>query len=371
MKTCEHLFANKEKILKIWEQLSLAKLPEAQNLSRTAIRDHIPEVFTALCHILESGVFEKPLELSKTHGRQRSWSTDYSLAEVMGEYAILKNVIFDELSKTDIGMKDFRLIDRFFDSATSIATTEFVASRERELNNITDSLVTINQELETFASVAAHDLRSPASTIISFADLISEEESFEGELAAKAIDTIKRTASRMLELIDQLLEYSKIGKEHLVRAPFSLKTPVTEAIDNLTAQIKEAGAEVHVAALPDYQGDPILFRQLFQNLISNSIKFRSKSRVCKISVSGAKDGGYIRVRIKDNGSGFDPKLADHIFQPFKRGTNRTDIQGSGLGLATAKKIVELHGGKITGKGEIDIGAEIIIELPVQIDTPVE
>jgi signal transduction histidine kinase len=355
------LIRKKERILELWEKASLARLPEARKLSRTAIRDHIPGVLQVLCKILETGVFEVPKELSKTHGRQRSGSTDYSLAEVMGEYSILKNVIYDEL--THLTIENMRLIDRFFDRASTIATTEFVAEREKELSSLTDSLITINQDLETFASVAAHDLRSPASTIIGYAEMIGAEENLSGELAAKALATIKRTAARMLELIDQLLEYAKIGKEYLARTPFSLKVAAQEAVANVNAQIKEAGATVTIGDLPDYSGDHILFRQLFQNLVSNSLKFRSKERASEIQITGSTVNGGIQLQIKDNGLGFDPKLKDIIFQPFKRGGNRSETQGSGLGLATAKKIVELHGGTITAIGTVGVGAEIHITFP--------
>lgn len=364
MNASAHLRANKEKILRRWEEISLANLPEAQALSRTAIRDHVPQVFNALCDVLDTGVFKRPDALSKIHGRQRSWSTDYSLAEVMAEYAILKNLIFDELEVFGASIKCFRLTDFFFDSASSIATSEFVGLREDQLNNVTKSLISINQELETFAAVAAHDLRSPTSTILGYVDLIASEEPIAAEVAGKAVETIKRTAGRMLELIDRLLEYSRIGKEHLARENFSLKAAAMDAADLLSTQIQDSGTLVHVGDLPDYMGDQILFRQLFQNLISNSIKFRSQKRACEIFVRATKDDAHLRLVVTDNGSGFDPVLSEQIFQPFKRGTNRLDIQGSGLGLATVKKIVELHGGKIHGKGALDIGAEIQIELPV-------
>lgn len=366
MKADDVLSHAKEKVLLRWEELSLAKISEAQKLSRTAIRDHIPQVFTALCAVLKTGVLKIPEELSKTHGRQRSWSTDYSLAEVMSEYSILKNVIFDELTFSgSASLDEFRMIGQFFDATSTIATTEFVKNREHELNLITDSLVAINLELETFAAVAAHDLRAPTSTILGFADLIFENAKVEDELAVKAVHTIKKTAHRMLELIDQLLSYAKMGKEYLTRANFSLKTVVLEAKENLTTQIQETGAKINIEDLPAYEGDPVLFRQLFQNLLSNCLKFSDKQRPCQISITSSTQKNQIQLRIKDNGAGFDPKLNEVIFQPFKRGNNRSDIQGSGLGLATAKKIVELHGGKISARGQIDQGAEISIDLPIR------
>jgi signal transduction histidine kinase len=222
----------------------------------------------------------------------------------------------------------------------------------------------LNQDLDTFAAIAAHDLRSPASTILGFAQLLSEEHTPAEEVAVRAIKTIQKTASRMLELIDQLLDYAKMGKEHLNRTPFSLKAAAHEAIDNLNAQIQESGAKVLIGNLPEYKGDQILFRQIFQNLISNSIKFRAKDRVCEVNISSLEEkNGWIRLTVKDNCGGFDPKLSEVIFQPFKRGTNLKDTHGSGLGLATVRKIVELHGGKISATAQLNLGAEFTIELP--------
>ncbi len=368
MKACEHLLESKEKLMVRWEKVSLAKLPDAQELSRTTIRDHIPHVFSALCDVLKTGVLKIPEELSKTHGRQRSWSTDYSLSEVMSEYSFLKNVIYDELMSVELAtLENLRLIGKFFDEATAIATVEFVGLREHELNSITDSLVAMNLELETFAAVAAHDLRSPTATIIGFADLIVDEQDQEqdhsAEVAVMAVNTIKKTAHRMLELIDQLLGYAKIGKEHLARTTFSLKIIASEAKENLTAQIQDSKAIVNIKDLPDYSGDAVLFCQLFQNLISNSLKFKAKDRTSEIVIAGTQEKGRIRLHVKDNGLGFDPKLSEIIFQPFERGDQRTGVQGSGLGLATAKKIVELHGGTIRAIGKVDEGAEVIIDLP--------
>ena len=364
MKAYELLKNTKEQILIQWESLSIAKLPKAHNISRIAIRDHIPCVFSALCAALESGVLKIPEEHSRTHGRQRSWSTEYSLTEVMAEYSFLKNIIFDELTRAEsMSWYEFRMISDFFDSTSAIAAAEFVKIREHEINSVTNTLAAMNLELETYAAIAAHDLRSPISTILGFADIIFERTNTEDEVSFYAIGVIKKTAHRMLELIDQLLSYAKVGKEHLIRSTFSLNAVAHEAKENLAAQIQEIDAQINIEDLPNYEGDAILFRQLFQNLISNSLKFHSPHRLCQVSIKSTSNKNEIQLQIKDNGIGFDPKLNEMIFQPFNRGNNRSDIQGSGLGLATAKKIVDLHGGKISAVGQSGKGTEVFIILP--------
>lgn len=364
MNACGHLTTHKGLILKRWEELSIAKVPEAKNLSRGILRDHIPQVFDAMCEVLETRKMKSAPEVSKAHGSQRSFATDYSLSEVMTEYTILKNVIFDELSKIKFDdFTDWRLIDTFFDSSISHAVTQFVDLREQELNAVSRSLFNVNTDLETFAAIAAHDLRSPTATILGFVQLLNEEGGPQNEMATKAIATIQKTAGRMLELIDQLLDYAKIGKEHLACKVFPLQVVAEEAKENLTEYLRKAGGKIVIEPMPEYTGDPILFRQLFQNVMANSLKFRDKSRPVVITVSGQQDRSGIHLQIKDNGVGFDPAMSEEIFLPFKRAGNKADTQGSGLGLATVRRIVERHHGKIKAVGIPGKGAEILIELP--------
>ncbi len=360
-----HIRIQKQKILARWEYLSRQKLPAAADKSRTAILDHLPELFDALCEVLETKILEKPKEISKIHGRQRFSFGSYTLAQVIDEYALLKDVIFDEISaEGKASFEEFRLIGRFFDAAMATASTEFATLRENEIKRTAKNLEASHSDLERFVAVAAHDLRSPAATIVSYAELALAEAGNLTALPVNPVDTIRKISLRMIQLIDQLLVYTKIGNSDVVKKSFSLFAAAEAAKMSLTNQILEAQAEVLIESLPDYYGDQVLFSQLFQNLIANSLKFKAAERKCRILISYEEDQSFLRLRIKDNGIGFDPEMSQEIFEPFKRGVNHQNIKGSGLGLATVKKIVELHGGRIHAMGRLDAGVEIHIELPL-------
>lgn len=359
-----HIKVYKEKILNRWERISREMFPAATDKSRTAIRNHLPQLIDALCEVIETGVFENPKELGKIHGRQRFSFGDYTLSQVLDEYWLLKKVVFDELEHADkVVLTDFRLINRFFESAASVAAVEFAKLREIELKKAARHLEASYQDLERFSAVAAHDLRSPASTIIGYADLVLDDAEAVSEDIINQIKTIKNVGSRMIHLIDQLLEYAKIGKSKVERKTFSLSVAAQEARSNLAKDIAEAGAVVSIESLPEVLGHPILFTQLFQNLIANSLKFKSEKRIPQITISSWQETDLIKLRIKDNGIGFDPSMNQEIFEPFKRGDNSKNIVGSGLGLATVQKIVDLHDGKVSAVGRVDEGAEFNIEIP--------
>lgn len=359
-----HIRTHKDEILSRWENLSREMFPASTDKSRTAIRNHLPQLTEALCEVIETGVFEKPKELGKIHGRQRFSFGDYTLSQVLDEYWLLKKIVFDELEHAnEIVLTDFRLINRFFESAATVAAVEFTKLREIELSKATRHLEASFEDLERFAAVAAHDLRSPASTIIGYADLVLEGSRDVSEDMINQIKTIKNIGSRMIHLIDQLLDYSKIGKSKIEKKSFSLSAAAEEAKSNLAQNISEAGAVVTIGSLPEVTGYPILFTQLFQNLIANSLKFKSHKRKIQITISGREENDQVKLSVTDNGIGFDPLLNREIFEPFKRGDNIKNIVGSGLGLATVRKIVELHGGKISAVGRIDEGAEFNIEIP--------
>ena len=359
-----HVRVHKDKILNRWEKLSREMFPSASDKSRASIRNHLPELMDALCDVIETGIFEKPRELSKSHGQQRFSFGDYTLSQVLDEYWLLKKVVFDELEHgREVVLSEFRLINRFFESAATVAAVEFAKLRENELSKATRHLEASYQDLERFAAVAAHDLRSPASTIIGYADLALDDSAQASDEMISQIKTIKNIGSRMIHLIDQLLDYSKIGKSDIEQKSFSLSVSALEAKSNLAKNISESNAEIIIEDLPEVTGYPVLFTQLFQNLIANSLKFKSDKIPSRITISGRQENDLIKLFIKDNGMGFDPALNREIFEPFKRGNNSKDIKGSGLGLATVQKIVELHGGKIRAIGRMDEGAEFIIEIP--------
>ncbi len=355
----------KERILCEWETISKLRFPSASDKSRFALRDHLPQLIDALFDVMDTGKLVSPKAVSKIHGRQRFAFGDYTLTQVMGEYSILKNMIFDELKAKDgDSTETFRLVDHFFDEAVTTAASEFAKLREQELKSTVALLEASNSDLERFAGVAAHDLRSPASTIIGYAEVLSEGIA-ENPTLQKAAETIQRTGERMIQLIDQLLLYTKIGGSEIVVKDVSLEASVNDAVNTLEKSVKDASANVIVKALPHVSGDPILFTQLFQNLIANSLKFCAPNRTCEIVISGEIKGDVAIVKVRDNGIGFNPELKDMIFEPFKRAHAHLKIHGSGIGLATVQRIVSRHGGTIDASSIEGEGAEFVIQLPIK------
>ncbi len=367
MSTASYIRIHKNKILLRWEKVSRELIDPANDKSRSEIRDHLPELIDALCDVVERGVFEKPQELGEIHGRQRFSFGDYTLSEVLNEYWLLKRVLIEELEQFEqIYIKEFSLISRFFESAATVAAVEFAELREAELNQSSKNLEASNNDLERFAAVAAHDLKSPTATIIGYADLILQNSLIPEEEISK-VDTIKRIGTRMIELVDHLLDYSRIGKSNAKKEVFSLSKSAIEAKANLFELNSTQKYEVRISVLPDFNGYEPLFTQLFQNLIENSLKFKSDIRPCLITISGSEEDDQIKISFKDNGMGFDSSLNFEVFEPFKRGDNIKNIHGSGLGLATVQKIVELHGGKISAHGQKGEGVEFIIKLPRELE----
>lgn len=220
-----------------------------------------------------------------------------------------------------------------------------------------------NTELQQFAYVASHDLQEPLRMVTSYLQLL--ERRYKGKLDADADDFIGYAvdgAARMRRLINDLLTYSRIGTRG---QPFEL-TPaaklVDQAIANLKIAIEESEATVRYPELPNILVDPTQFVQLFQNLISNAIKFRGDAPpVVQIQVDQQENAW--RFAVQDNGIGIDPQYAERIFVIFQRLHSRAEYAGTGIGLAVCKKIVERHGGRIWVQSQLGQGATFYFTIP--------
>jgi light-regulated signal transduction histidine kinase (bacteriophytochrome) len=203
-----------------------------------------------------------------------------------------------------------------------------------------------NKELEQFAYVASHDMQEPLRTISSFVGLLQQQ--YKGKLderSDKYITFILQASDRMKVLISDLLEYSRIGRKKEL-SPVDCNLLLRDVLQDLQVAIEEAGAEVSAETLPLVQGYPTELKQLFQNLITNAIKFRKKDLAPRIRIQAQKQHKGWCFSVRDNGIGIDPKHSDRIFVIFQRLHTRTEYEGSGIGLSNCRKIAELHKGKI-------------------------
>ncbi len=234
-----------------------------------------------------------------------------------------------------------------------------------------------NDNLQSFAYIASHDLQEPLRKIESFGDLLNAQFGpMLGELGQNYIARMLSASQRMSLLIKDLLAYSRIGTQPDTRLPVSLATVFAEIRDDLETVIREAGVDIITGPLPTVPGETLLLRQLFQNLLSNAIKFRRsgvrplirvESRVVAPTELPAelvnRDQTFHEICIADNGLGFDPKHTEQIFEVFQRLHGKQKFAGSGVGLAIVKKVAGQHGGCVVATGKPGEGATFRVYLP--------
>jgi len=234
---------------------------------------------------------------------------------------------------------------------------------EQELQQLNQELERSNQELEQFAYVASHDLQEPLRMVISFTQLLSQN--YAGKLDEQAdqiIDFAVDGATRMQQLIQDLLSYSRVGTQAKVLETVNCNQIVENAIANLQLSIQESEATLNLTSLPTLTANPRQLTQLFQNLIGNAIKYRGDAApIVEVGYQHQQDR-YL-FWIKDNGIGIDSKHADRVFMVFQRLHTRKEYSGTGIGLAICKKIVEQQGGEIWVESEVDQGSSFFFTLP--------
>jgi signal transduction histidine kinase len=205
-----------------------------------------------------------------------------------------------------------------------------------------------NSELEQFASIVSHDLKSPLQVVRGFVELLGRQVDSDPERAQEAqtyVAAALRGASRMDRLIDDLLAYSRAGQRPNVMVPVDLDVIASEVLADSSAMVKDADAVVHFGPLPTVPGDPTQLRQLLQNLITNAIKFRRTDVTPEVNVTASDSGDRWTIDVADNGIGIEPEHRNEIFAMFSR-LQHGDRPGSGIGLAICARVVANHGGRI-------------------------
>ncbi|NDY42243.1 PAS domain S-box protein, partial [Dissulfurirhabdus thermomarina] len=229
-------------------------------------------------------------------------------------------------------------------------------AEEERLRRFAAELERSNRELEQFARVASHDLQEPLITIIGLLQLLARK--YAAGLPPKGreiLDRAEQGARHLQHLIQDLLAYSRVDAARAHPEPVDCERVLGQVLEALDGSIRESGARVTHDPLPRVTGDPSLLFQLFQNLISNAIKFRGEAPP-RVHVSAAREDGRWVFSVADNGIGIAPKDFDRIFDIFQRLHPRRKYPGTGIGLSTCKKIVDLHGGRIWVESEPGRGA---------------
>jgi light-regulated signal transduction histidine kinase (bacteriophytochrome) len=256
------------------------------------------------------------------------------------------------------------------------------AEAEQDLRRTAEGLARSNKELEQFAYISSHDLQEPLRMVSAYSGLLRER--YQGQLDEKAdqyLAFVLEGSQRMRLLINDLLAYSRVsdGASHL--APVAVREPLEAALADLRVAIDETGAAITQEQLPTVTSDRLLLAQVFMNLIGNALKFRTPGaapaihvgarRVVPAGAAGARDaqdpqrahGAEWVFFVRDNGIGIDPRYADKIFDIFQRLHSRGRYEGTGIGLAICRKIVERHGGRIWVESEAGKGSTFFFSVP--------
>ena len=247
-----------------------------------------------------------------------------------------------------------------------------------ELKDYALKLERSNSELQDFASVASHDLQEPLRKVQAFSDRLRKRcAAALDDPGRDYLDRIQNAAARMQSLINDLLTYCRVATKAQPFVPTNLVSITREVVADLEARIEQVSGQVVLGELPTVDADPLQVRQLMQNLIGNSLKYSRPDvpPVVKVwskhepheagTASGAPPRPFCEIVVEDNGIGFDQIYSERIFTIFQRLHGRNEYEGTGIGLAVCRRIVERHGGTITAHSTPGNGATFLVSLPIR------
>lgn len=307
-----------------------------------------------------------------------SGGVDYITKPVDPDLLILKVKTFLKLYEQNLELKNIRdLLSKEVEIRKEAQENleNKVAERTQELQSKNSELEFSNHELQQFAWVVSHDLKEPLRKIETFIKIIKERYLKDDDIARDYVFRTVRSAERMSNLITDLLDYSRLSSG-VVAESTDLNLILDEVIADFDYRIEEKKAAIHKTKLPILTGVPSQLRQLFQNLLSNSLKFTRQDVDPVITVTAetiadksfdselSENGSYCRITVTDNGIGFNEVYLDKIFKIFQSLNDRNAYEGTGIGLAIANKIIEKHNGIITAKSSPGSGASFIMVLPL-------
>lgn len=260
-------------------------------------------------------------------------------------------------------MERMRLIEELNKNRDELETR--VEERTAELQKANEALARSNKALGEFAYVASHDLQEPLRKIQTFAGRLKSMPDLGDEKARDYLARMDNASGRMRTLIRDLLSYSRLAANQQPLTLFNLKEPLEEVLPDFQVLIDESRGIIDIGALPDVTANRSQMRRLFQNLISNAIKYQGDQEpIIKIYDASPERGRFYEIHVQDNGIGFDEIYLDKIFLPFQRLHGKSDLyQGTGIGLAICRRIVENHGGIITARSQPGKGSTLIVKLP--------
>ena len=243
--------------------------------------------------------------------------------------------------------------------------TQLNLSLEEKIAKRTEELKKANEEMSAFSYSVSHDLRSPLRGIIGFSQILEEDYADKLDAEAKRITSvIKTNASKMGQLIDDLLKFSRLGKQEINNVKLDMNPMIQEIIKELLpAYPHGVNIQWETVQLPEVMADISTIRQVWTNLISNAIKYTSYVEQPIINIGSYRQNGSIVFYIKDNGAGFEDEYKDKLFKVFQRLHSAEEFEGTGIGLALVEKIITKHHGSIWAEGKEGQGATFSFSLP--------
>ena len=219
---------------------------------------------------------------------------------------------------------------------------------ERDRQALLHKLIESNTELERFAYVASHDMQEPIRMVVNFSQIVVQDYGEQiDDRGREYLQVLSQSAHRMLNMIRDLLQYARLSHEGVTFGRVDMAAELERVKLNLTELISETSAMIDSTPLPTVHGNPVQLQRVLQNLISNGIKYQPQGRRPHIRVSARDEGEHWIFDVDDNGLGIEAQYLTQIFEPFRRLHSQDQIKGSGFGLSIVKKIVDLHGGKVT------------------------
>ncbi len=268
-----------------------------------------------------------------------------------------------------IGIIGIYLAINFYENLTNRLqnNNELIKSQKNELLNNENKLLLANKDLQEFAYAISHDLRQPMRSMAAFSGLLQRDlkrGNYSTEKLLEYTDEIIAGNKRMNKMISTVLDFANLDVSEENIENIDLNLTIDAVLKNLKQQITESNAIVKAEKLPQIKGSNDLMIRLFQNIISNAIKYKCETRDPEIKISYTKSFNSLQIHIKDNGSGIEEKHLKKIFHIFSRG-DKPKVEGSGIGLSVCKRIAELHKGAIKVNSEVGKGSTFTLELPIE------
>lgn len=265
--------------------------------------------------------------------------------------------IFTEIIQTSDTQR--KAIIRVFENIEKVKLLDDLRSRSQQL-------AISNREMEQFTSAVAHDLRAPLRHISQFAEMLeSGHDDMNAAELEENVQIISKSSKALSNMVTGLLDYARMGRVHPEMGTCDLQGAAQSAVQLLSSEISEANAQVEISNLPNIRGNLDLLTQLFQNLISNAIKYKKPKESPQILIDFNESGDLVEVSIADNGIGIDPEYSERIFELFRRLHGEKEYSGLGLGLATCRRIAELHHAQLQLDTEYSAGSRFVLTNLVQ------